>query len=84
VIYSVDGNGFLDAFDAATGGLLLKHQLSADTGSPTGGGLTSNGVSIAEGEALVAASSASGDANATAASSPGAGPGAYVVAYRAH
>jgi outer membrane protein assembly factor BamB len=83
VIYSVDGNGFLDAFDAATGGLLLKHQLSADTGSPTGGGLTSNGVSIAEGEVLVAASSASGDANATAGSSPGAGPGAYVVAYRA-
>ncbi|HEY1521678.1 MAG TPA: PQQ-binding-like beta-propeller repeat protein [Solirubrobacteraceae bacterium] len=83
VVYAVDNDGFLDAFDAATGQPLLKRQLSADTGAPTGGGLTSNGVSIAEGEILVAGSSASGDANATAGSSPGAGPdGAYVVAYR--
>lgn len=82
VVYAVDGNGFLDAFDAATGRQLLKHQLSADTGAPTGGGLTSNGVSIAEDEVLVAASSTSGDTNATAGSSPGEGPGAYVVAYR--
>jgi outer membrane protein assembly factor BamB len=82
VIYAVDSNGFLDAFDAATGRALLKHQLSADTDAPTGGGLTSSGVSIAEGEILVAASSASGDANATAGSYPGQGPGAYVIAYR--
>lgn len=82
VVYAVDGDGFLDAFDAVTGRLLLKHQLSADTGAPTGGGLTSNGVSIAEGEVLVSASSAPGDANASAGSSPGQGPGAYVVAYR--
>ncbi len=47
VIYAVDNDGFLDAFTAATGRPLLKHQLSADTDTPTGGGLTSNGVSIA-------------------------------------
>jgi outer membrane protein assembly factor BamB len=82
VVYAVDNNGFLDAFNAATGRPLLKRPLSADTSAPTGGGLTSNGVSIAEGEVLVAASSASGDANDTAGSSPGQGPGAYLVAYR--
>jgi outer membrane protein assembly factor BamB len=82
VVYTVDNNGFLDAFDAATGRTLLRRQLSSDTGAPTGGGLTSNGVSIAEGEILVAASSSAGDANATTGSSPHQGPGAYVVAYR--
>jgi polyvinyl alcohol dehydrogenase (cytochrome) len=82
VVYAVDNNGFLNAFDAASGQPLLKRQLSADTGAPTGGGLTSNGVSIAEGEILVAASSAPGDANSTTGSSPGQGPGAYVMAYR--
>jgi polyvinyl alcohol dehydrogenase (cytochrome) len=80
VVYSVDNNGFLDAFDAATGAPLLKRQLSQDTGAATGGGLTSNGVSIAEGEVLVAATSATGDANSTAGSS--GGPGAFIVAYR--
>lgn len=82
VVYAVDNDGFLDALDAATGRPLLKRQLTGDTGAPTGGGLTSNGVSIAEGEVLVAASSASGDASASAGTSPGQGPGAYVVAYR--
>ncbi|MFL5822671.1 MAG: PQQ-binding-like beta-propeller repeat protein [Solirubrobacteraceae bacterium] len=81
VVYAVDNDGFLNAFDASTGAPLFKHQLSADTGSPTGGGLTSNGVSIAEGEVLVAASSANGAA-ASAGASTGQGPGAYVVAYR--
>jgi polyvinyl alcohol dehydrogenase (cytochrome) len=81
VVYAVDNNGFLDAFDAATGAQLFRRQLSLDTGSPTGGGLPSNGVAIAEGEVLVAATSASGFASAAGAST-GQGPGAFLVAYR--
>jgi polyvinyl alcohol dehydrogenase (cytochrome) len=82
VVYAVDNNGFLDAFDAATGAPLLKRQLSLDTEGPTGGGLTSNGVSIAEGEVLAAASSVTGDATTEAGTSSSETPGAYVVAYR--
>ena len=82
VVYAVDNNGVLSAFDAASGTPLLKRQMSVDTGSPTGGGLTSNGVSIAEGEVLVADSSVSGNASSTAGTSTGQGPGAFVVAYR--
>jgi polyvinyl alcohol dehydrogenase (cytochrome) len=82
VVYSVDNNGFLSAFDASTGAQLFKRQLSLDTRSPTGTGLTSNGVSIAEGEVLVAASSATGAASSTAGTATPQGPGAYVVAYR--
>lgn len=81
VVYAVDNNGFLSAFDASTGAPLFKRQLSLDTGSPTGTGLTSNGVSIAEGEVLVAASSATGAASSTAGTAT-PGPGAYVIAYR--
>ncbi|HKN95232.1 MAG TPA: hypothetical protein VJU60_12935, partial [Thermoleophilaceae bacterium] len=47
VVYTVDGNGFLDVIDAATGSTIAKRPLSADTGTPTQG-VTSNGVSIAE------------------------------------
>ena len=82
VVYAVDNNGFLSAFDASTGAPLLKRQLSLDTGAPTGTGLTSNGVSIAEGEVLVAASSATGAASSTAGTPTPQGPGAYVIAYR--
>lgn len=81
VVYSVDNNGFLDAFKARSGAVLLKHQLSQDTGAPTGGGLTSNGVSIAEGKVFVAATSVSADGGTTAGTAT-PGPGAYVVAYR--
>ncbi len=82
VVYVVDNNGFLSAFDASTGAPLFKRQLSVDTGSPTGTGLTSNGVSIAEGEVLVAASSATGAASSTGGTATPQGPGAYVIAYR--
>ena len=83
VVYAVDNNGFLDAFDAATGARLFSRQLALDTGSPVGTGLPSNGVSIAEGEVLVAATSVSGTAS-TVGASTGQGPGGFVVAYRPH
>lgn len=82
VVYAVDNNGFLDAFNAATGVPLLKRQLSLDTDTPTGGGLTSNGVSIAEGEVLVAASSVAGEGTTEAGKSVSETPGAYLVSYR--
>ena len=82
VVYAVDNNGFLNAYDAASGTPLLKRQMSLDTGAPTGTGLTSNGVSIAEGDVLVATSSASGDANATAGSTTAPDGGGFVIAYR--
>ena len=82
VVYAVDNNGFLNAFDAGTGTLLLKHPLSLDAVGPVGGGLPSNGVAIAEGEVLVAASSPAGSAAAVGGSPAPAGAGAYVIAYR--
>jgi polyvinyl alcohol dehydrogenase (cytochrome) len=84
VVYTVDNNGFLDAFNAATGSPLLRRQLTLDTGAPTGGGLTSNGVAIAEHSVFVAATSSGSAAPATGGSSgaPSAGAGAYVIAYR--
>jgi outer membrane protein assembly factor BamB len=82
VVYAVDNNGFLSAFDASSGALLFKRQLSLDAGEPTGGGLTSNGVSIAEGEVLVAASSVTGSSTSATGTPAPQGPGAYVIAYR--
>jgi polyvinyl alcohol dehydrogenase (cytochrome) len=70
VVYTIDGNGMLDAFDAASGQTLLRHPMSADTGGPTGG-LTSGGVAIADHTIFVASAQAPGDGQ----------PG-YVIAYR--
>jgi polyvinyl alcohol dehydrogenase (cytochrome) len=47
VVYTVDGNGFLDVIDGATGDTITKRPLTEDTGTPTQG-VTSGGVSIAE------------------------------------
>ncbi len=47
VAYTLDGDGFLDAFDAATGALLLHRPMAADTGAPMAQ-LTSSGVAIAQ------------------------------------
>ncbi len=55
VVYTVDGNGFLDVIDAATGSTITRRPLSVDTGTPTQG-VTSNGVSIAEHMVFVSAS----------------------------
>jgi outer membrane protein assembly factor BamB len=86
IVYTVDNNGFLDAFDATTGSPLLRRQLTADTGTPTGGGLSSNGVAIAEHAVVVAATSTGSAVPSTGGSgggAPAAGSGAYLVAYRA-
>jgi outer membrane protein assembly factor BamB len=67
VAYTLNGNGFLDAFDAASGTQLLHRPLAQDTGAPMGQ-LTSAGVAIAGHTVLVAAT---GTANE-----------GYVIAYR--
>jgi outer membrane protein assembly factor BamB len=51
VVYTVDGNGFLDAWAASDGTPLLKEPMAADAGAPVGG-LTSTGVAIADGTVL--------------------------------
>jgi hypothetical protein len=53
VAYTLDGNGFLDAFDARTGEPLLHRQMALDTGAPMVQ-LTSSGVAIAEHTVFVA------------------------------
>ena len=70
VVYTIDGNGFLDGWNAATGVPLLHHQLATDTGT-TMSGLTSSGVAIADHTVFV-----------TAGGSSGTGTAGYVVAYR--
>ncbi|HEX6459749.1 MAG TPA: hypothetical protein VF032_12585, partial [Thermoleophilaceae bacterium] len=47
VIYTVDGNGFLDVIDADTGNTIAKRPLTTDGGT-LAEGVTSSGVSIAE------------------------------------
>jgi outer membrane protein assembly factor BamB len=46
VAYTVDGHGFLDAVNAATGALLVRRSMTADAGVPLTN-LTSSGVAIA-------------------------------------
>jgi polyvinyl alcohol dehydrogenase (cytochrome) len=55
VVYTVDGNGFLDVIDAATGDTITRRQMAQDASVPTAG-LTSNGVSIAEHTVFASAS----------------------------
>jgi polyvinyl alcohol dehydrogenase (cytochrome) len=70
VVYTVDGNGFLDAFDAASGQVLVRRQMSVDTGAPTGGP-TSSGVAIADHAVFVATAEA-----------PAMGTPGFIIAYR--
>ena len=60
VVFTVDGNGFLDGFDAATGAPLLRHPLAADLADPSQlpAGVASSGVAIASGLVIVAAGDA--------------------------
>jgi outer membrane protein assembly factor BamB len=71
VVWTVDSQANLDAFDAATGQVLAKRPLSVDAGAPIVNN-TSSGVAIAEHSLFVAAGGA-GYASTTG----------YVVAYRA-
>ena len=68
VTYTLDGNGFLDAFDASTGQPLLHRPLAQDTGAPMVQ-LTSSGVAIAQHTVFVA--------------DTGSGNEGYLVAYGA-
>jgi outer membrane protein assembly factor BamB len=68
VAYTLDGNGFFDAFDAATGEPLVHRPMGVDTGAPMAQ-LTSSGVAIAQHTVFVAAT--------------GSGNEGYVIAYRA-
>ena len=70
VVYTVDGAGFLDGWDAASGHTVLRHQLAEDTGTQMSG-VTSSGVAIADHTVFV-----------TAGGSSGTGTAGYVVAYR--
>lgn len=79
VVYTVDGDGFLDAWSAATGQPLAKQPVSAGSGAPVGG-LGSNGIAIADHTVLVAASSPDGAGAGTGAPTT---PTGYLVAYRA-
>jgi outer membrane protein assembly factor BamB len=82
VVYTFDGNGFLDAFAAARGTPLLRRPLAADTHTSMGG-LTSGGVAIAEHAVFAAATSTSAAAGAiTGSGGSGPGSGAYLIAYR--
>jgi polyvinyl alcohol dehydrogenase (cytochrome) len=69
VAYTLDGNGFLDAFDAATGEPLLHRAMALDTGAPMVQ-LTSSGVAIAQHTVFVA--------------DTGSGNEGYVIAYGAN
>jgi len=47
VVYTIDGNGTLDGFDAATGLPILRHPLTLDTHQDESGNVASSGVAIA-------------------------------------
>jgi outer membrane protein assembly factor BamB len=71
VVWTVDGQSNLDAFDAATGAPLLRRPLSVDAGAPVANA-GSPGVSIAE-HAVFAAAGGAGYVSTTG----------FVIAYRA-
>lgn len=47
VVYTTDGQGFLNAYDAANGVLLLHRSMSADAAPDRAGGTVSSGIAIA-------------------------------------
>lgn len=55
VVYVVDGAGFLNGFDAATGLQVLKRNLSDDSGVFMGSASTSSGIAVARNTIYVAA-----------------------------
>ncbi|HET6875069.1 MAG TPA: PQQ-binding-like beta-propeller repeat protein, partial [Acidimicrobiales bacterium] len=84
VVYTLDNAGFLDAFDAANGALLLRRPLAEDTGQPMAA-VSSSGVSVARHLVLVAApgGAAAGAATITAPPSglPPSTADTFVIAY---
>ena len=73
VVYTFDTTGFLDAFDAASGALIMRRPMSADVSAPAVS-FTSGGIAIAYHTVFVAASEG-GPASGT----PQDG---YLIAYR--
>jgi len=55
VVYTVDGDGFLDGFDAATGAPVLKHPLALEAGGPVVSASSASGIAIARHTLYVAA-----------------------------
>ena len=83
VVYTFDGDGFLDGFDAATGLPVLRRPVSLDVGD-SAANLSSAGVAIADHTVFVAASGGGGAITAgfAAAGMPNAPASGYLVAYR--
>lgn len=75
VVYTTDGEGFLDIFDAATGLPIMRRQMTQDTGLPTAS-LTSGGIAIAYHAVYVVASGGTTQVS-------GAPAGGFLIAYRA-
>jgi polyvinyl alcohol dehydrogenase (cytochrome) len=75
VVYTVDGAGGFEAWNAASGVPVLHRALAADTGLPAAG-LTSVGVSVAYHTVYVAA-------DATSAGAAGTTDDGFLIAYRA-
>jgi outer membrane protein assembly factor BamB len=55
IVYTVDGAGFLNGFEAGTGLPVLKRNLALDTGTFMGSASTSSGIAIARNTIYVAA-----------------------------
>ena len=58
LVYSVDGGGFLNVFDQATGAQLLKRNVGLDVGRSLASASTSSGIAIARNIVYVAAADA--------------------------
>jgi polyvinyl alcohol dehydrogenase (cytochrome) len=58
IVYSVDGGGFLNGFDQATGVQLLKHNVGLDVGRSLASASTSSGIAVARNTVYVAAADA--------------------------
>jgi outer membrane protein assembly factor BamB len=84
VVYTLDGDGFLDGFDAVTGLPVLRRAVAQDIGT-NAVSFTSAGVAVAEHTVLVAASGGAGAVTDGFESSgvPDVPSSGYLVAYRA-
>jgi polyvinyl alcohol dehydrogenase (cytochrome) len=77
VLYTIDGNGFLDVIRASSGETLTRRPMSQDTGAPMGGQATSSGVAIAEHTVFAAATGGPASDGSTAQQTSG-----FLIAYR--
>jgi polyvinyl alcohol dehydrogenase (cytochrome) len=80
VVYTVDMWGFLDAWNAADGSVVLKHSAAVDARTPAGG-FSSQGVAIADHTVFTSVSSIAAWLDGSSSASPPTG--GYLVAYTA-